>query len=221
VKALVLSVLLLAVAAPSRADKIPVRGGSTYGDNSGFDGCKDKIADFLNTNVIDNCEGFTAGVFTIGGNSYNGALFVFFEPSGAFGTLDIIELSGTSLTLPLLNPASTGPTGVFMCGSFGSSSSVAHDSIPSPMTGLPCTTGASSTDYFSSSQEVLDVQALFSASGVTFINGSSSGLVVFTEDGNIPGATFVATSTPEPSSLVFLGVGLLALGRKFRRTDSA
>jgi hypothetical protein len=222
VKVLVLSVLLLAVATPSRADKIPVRGGSTYGDNAGFDGCKDKIAVFLNTNVADNCEGFTAGVFTIGGNSYNGALFVFLEPGGtAFGTLDIIELSGTSLTLPLLNPASTGPTGVFMCGSFGTPSSVAQDSIPSPMTGLPCTTGASSTDYFSSSQEVLDVQALFSASGVTFINGSSSGLVVFTEDGNIPGATFVPTSTAEPSSLVFLGVGLLALGRKFRRTDSA
>jgi hypothetical protein len=56
VKLLVPFVCLLALVTPSRADKIPVRGGSTYGDNAGFDGCKDKITDFLNPSIAYNCE---------------------------------------------------------------------------------------------------------------------------------------------------------------------
>jgi hypothetical protein len=44
---------------------------------------------------------------------------------------------------------------------------------------------------------------------------TSSGLVVFTEDGNIQGTT----TAPEPGSLMLLGVSLLALGRKFHRTS--
>jgi hypothetical protein len=36
---------------------------------------------------------------------------------------------------------------------------------------------------------------------------------LFTEDGNIQGTT----AAPEPGSLMLLGVGLLAVGRKFRR----
>ena len=215
VKAIAVSVLFLAAFTPSWADKVPVRGGSTYGDNAGLAGCQAKIQDFLNTNVADNCEGFSLTSFNIGGNSYNGALFAFLEPGGtAFGTLDIIQLAAnSSLTLSLLNPGL--PTGIFMCGSFNTSSNVAQDSTPSDMTGLPCTTGASSTDYFNSSQEVANVQANFSASGVTFINGTSDAIAVFTEDGNIQGTA----ATPEPSSLVLLGLGALAIGRKFRRAN--
>jgi hypothetical protein len=215
VKAIALSVLFLATVTPSWADRIPVRGGSTYGDNAGLAGCRAKIQDFLNTNVADNCEGFSLTTFNIGGNSYDGALFAFLEPGGsAFGTLDIIQLAAnSSLTLSLLNPGL--PTGLFACGSFDTSSSVAQDSTPSDMIGLPCTTGASSTGYFNSSQEVLNVQVNFSASGVTFINGTSDAIAVFTEDGNIQGTA----ATPEPSSLVLVGLGALAIGCKFRRAN--
>jgi hypothetical protein len=209
-KALALVVLLLFIVAPSWADKLPTRGGSTYGDNTGFSGCVANIQDFINTSVANNCEGFTLTTFSIGGNTYSGALFAFLEPGGSsFGILDIIQLAAnSSLTLSLLNPLA--PTGVFMCGSFGVDSSVAQDSTPSPMTGLPCTPGSS--PGYSGIQDLPNVQANFSATGVTFVNGTSGPIAVFTEDGNLQGSTGV----PEPATIVLVGLGFLAAS-KFRR----
>ena len=189
VKTVAAFVLLALVITPTYADKIPIRGGSTYGDNTGFSGCVSNINDFINTSNANNCEGFIAGTFTIGGNSYSGALFAFLEPGGsAFGTLDIIEFAGnSSLALTLFNPDPTGLTGVFVCGSFGTFSSVAQDSTPADMTGLPCTPGSSSGGYFNASQDLAKVQANFSATGVTFVNGNATALTIFTADGNIDG----------------------------------
>jgi PEP-CTERM motif len=218
VKLIALLVLFFAVVTPSWADKIPVRGGSTYGDNAGFSTCSDNITVFLNTNVANNCEGFISTTFTINGNTYNGAVFAFLEPGGTdFGILDILQLGGnSSLALSLLDPSA--PTGVFMCGSFGVDDTVVQDSTPAPMTGLPCTAGSSSGGYFNPSQDLANVQANFSATGVTFVNGNSTAIAVFTEHGNIQGST---TATPEPSTLMLLGVGLLSVGRRFRRTGSS
>jgi hypothetical protein len=216
VRIFALFVLFVSVATPSWADKIPVRGGSTYGDNTGVAVCLNNIAN----DPTNNCEGFTAGTFTIGANTYAGALFVFLEPTtGIFGTLDIIQFTGTNLTLSLLNPSA--PTGVFMCGSFDKPLSVAQDSTLTNMTGLPCTFGASS-GFFNASQEVPGVSVTFSATGVTFGNGNSGPLTGFTADGNIEGATFTpggTISTAEPGSLVLLGFGALVIGRKFRRAS--
>jgi hypothetical protein len=215
-KAATLLAFSLAAVSPSWADRIPVRGGSTYGDSTGqLAGCQTKIDAFIadNTN-LDNCEGFAAASFTIGGTTYDGALFAFLEPGGtAFGTLDIIQLgANSSLTLNLLNPAL--PTGLFMCGSFGVDETVAQDSTPLPMTGLPCTSGSSSGGYFNGSQEVPNVQANFLGNSVTFVNGTTDSIAIFTQDGNIQGTT----ATPEPASLVLIGIGALAVfGRKLRR----
>ena len=209
-KILVLLVLLVAVVTSSRATT--VRGGSTYGDNAGLLGCEAKIDAFVaDSNNLDNCEGFAATTFIIGGTTYNGALFAFLQPDGVFGVLDIIPLIGNSLTLNLVNPLA--PTGVFMCGSFDQDLTVAQDSTLADMTGLPCTAGSS--PGYSGTLNLAGVQVNFSGNEVTFVNGTSSGLVVFTQDGNIQGTT----TAPEPGSLMLLGVGLLALGRKFHRTS--
>jgi PEP-CTERM motif len=216
-KGLAIACLCLALVTPGRANQVPVRGGSTYGDNTGVAGCLATIA----SDPTNNCEGFTAGTFTIGANTYTGALFVFLEPStGIFGTLDIIQFTGSSLTLSLLDPSA--PTGIFLCGSNGQPPfNVAQDSTQTDMTGLPCTFGAS-TGYSSPSQDLPGVSVTFSATGVTFGNATSGPLTVFTADGNIAGAIFTpggTTSTPEPASLVLLGFGALAIGRKFRRAS--
>jgi hypothetical protein len=208
-KILVLLALFVAVVTSNRATT--VRGGSTYGDNAGLAGCQAKIDAFLaDNNNLDNCEGFAATMFIIGGNPYNGALFAFLQPDGlAFGVLDIIQLSGNStLTLNLVNPLE--PTGVFMCGSFGSDLTVAKDSFNTVMTGLPCTAGSS--PGYSGTQNLANVTATLSATGVTFVNDNSTAIAVFAEDGNIQGIT----TAPEPAGLMLLGVGLLAVGYKLR-----
>ena len=220
-KVATLFAFFLVAVSPSWADRMPVRGGSSYGDDKGLALCQTEIANFEsnpdpNVNPPDNCEGFALTTFNIGGNSYSGAFFAFLEPNGTgFGTLDIIQLAAnSSLTLNLLNPAL--PSGLFMCGSFGLDSNVAKDSVSADMTGLPCTAGSSSNasgGYFDPDQEVPNVQANFSATGVTFVNGTSEAIAVYTPDGNIAGTA----ATPEPSSFVLLGLGGLAIVRKFRR----
>lgn len=215
-QSIVLLALVITSARLGRAATIHVRGASTYGGNTGFGPCVTDILDFLNTNTASNCEGFTPGVFTIGGHTYSGDEFAFLEPGGTgYGILDIIQVgANSSLALTLLNPAL--PSGAFVCGSSGINSNVAQASGPVPMPGLACTPGSSSSG-FTDIQNVSNVSATYSLKGVTFTNGNSSGIAIFATDGNISGSKFTAT-TAEPGSLMLLGVGLLAIGRKLRPT---
>src|SRR5215471_6843621 len=174
-KAVLAISLVLVAAVPSWANKIPVRGGSTYGDNPGFDDCLAHIQDSTN---FDNCEASKSASFTVGGTPVT--LFAFLEPGRtASGILDIIQIAtGASLSLNLVDP--NLPTGLFVCGSFGVDRNVAVDSTPNEMTGLPCTPGLSSNPlYFEAERDFADIQANFSATGVTFINGTNGPISVF------------------------------------------
>lgn len=192
-----------------------VRGGSGYGVNS---------TSCLATST-SNCQGFTQGFFTIGGNTYNGDIFVFVEPNGTgSGTLDILQINANSI-LNLTLTSAAASTGIFACGSFGSSSSVAADSLSTPLNGLYCTTGASNSSgsgYFDPLQTITGITENTSGSQVMFANNTSSPAAVFVTDGDIQGATFSpgVVTTPEPGTLMLLSAGLIALGGAVRRRTS-
>jgi hypothetical protein len=210
VSLIALFALLLLAATSSYANG--VRGGSGYGLNSSS--CLSDIT----SNPTGNCQDFTQGTFTIGGNPYNGDLFVYQEPGGTgSGVLDILQIAANSgLTLSLIGSPDTG---IFACGSFASPTNVAQDSTGANLTGLYCTQGAASnTGYFDPTQTISRITETPSASGVSFANGTSSPIAVFVTDGGIQGATFTptgVTATGEPSTLLLLGAGLFGLGLLF------
>jgi len=237
-KVTTLGILLVAIALTSGATAIPVRGGSGYGSdlgapgpsslgpNFGFSDCQTAIINFLNGANANNCEGYVSGTFTIGGTPYAGDQFAFLESGGtAFGILDVLTINANpNLTLSLVNP--TLQTGVFLCGSNGTSGNpeVAQDSQGAMLTGLSCTPGSSDQfstgDSFAGTQDGGNVQVTFSTGGVTFTNAGDP-IAIFTTDGNLVGSTFTPgtpVSAPEPSSMILLGAGLLGVwgGRKRR-----
>lgn len=201
---LVLSLLLFVVVTPTRASTMPVRGASNYGSNSDI-----TFTDCVTGAVADACEAFnlTPTVVSFDAHTYDVDQFVF-GGSGESGTIfDIVDLGdiapGTTFALPaIFDPALTE---VFSCNNQltpteGGSTS-AFDSGDNSVTG-PCTPGLTAAPDISESAGLFTTGPSFSVSDLVL-------------DAPAP------TPIPEPSSFVLLGVGLLAVGFKVRRTQQA
>jgi hypothetical protein len=189
--------LSLAVVSQCQATKIPVRAGSNYGSNTDFQDC-------LTGNTQNACEGFslTSAMVTFDGQNFDILQFVTGFGNGAAGTVfNIVDLGpigpNTTFSLP---PSFFPPafTGVFSCNDVSNPltpSQALFDSGNQPITG-PCTPGLSTL--------TLDFNQVGS-SYTTSANFSTTDLV------------FEApVNTPEPTSVMLLGIGLVAIGRKLR-----
>ncbi len=202
-----LLLLLAACATLSQAIGIAVsvRGASNYGVGPDFSGCAAQI--------IECGEGFNLAptVVTFNGNTFSIVQFAFdasFDPTPTGGNiLNVVDLGmigpNTTFSLP---PAFFTPvfTEIFSCNNVFTPTAggalVTTDSANKVLTG-PCTPGLTSAP-----------DLILNADG-SFTTGANFNLTDLVLDSPVPAAT------PEPASLVFLGVGLLALSRKVRRAS--
>jgi hypothetical protein len=184
---------------------VPIRGSSNYGVGS--------FASCTTVPLMPQCgEGFNltpVGTFTLGANTYSIVQFAFdpsFDPTPTgVNVLDVVDLGmigpNTTFTLPsaFFTPSLTE---IFSCNNVftptSGGGSVTLNSAMQPLTG-PCTPGVTSAP-----------DLILNPDG-SFTTGANFNLTDLVLDSPVP------TATAEPASLVLLGAGLLAVGRKLRR----
>ncbi len=203
-KFVAVSLLLAASANLSQAIGIAVsvRGASQYGLDPGFASCSGSA-------IGDNCQSFnlTPTVVTFNGLNYNIFQVAINDGTNPVVIYDLLDVGaiGPNKTFSLPPLFTSTLTEVFGCGPQGvlDGSVVATDSsFPANNLAGPCTPGLTSIPDIS-----FDPQTGLFSTGSTF---SVYNLVLDI-------ATSTPISTPEPASLVLLGVGMFAVGRKFRR----
>lgn len=202
--------LLLAACATFSSQAIgtvPVRGSSNYGVGS--------FASCTTVPLVPECgEGINltpVGTFTFGDNTYSIVQFAFdpsFDPTPAgVNVLNVVDLGmiGPNATFTLPSAFFTPSlTELFSCNEFATPTSggntVTLNSANQPLTG-PCIPGVTSATDLSLN---LNLDGSFTA-------GANFNLDHLVLDSPVP------ITTPEPSSLVLLVAGLLAVDRKVRR----
>lgn len=199
-KFMALSALLFFVAAQSHATPITkVRGGSNYGPLSSFMSCADGSAN-------NPCEAFgPTSTVSFGGTDFTVSQFVFGGPGGPGTVLNLVDLgvltANQTFTLPttLFDPAKVE---IFACGGGSFDGAIAAvDSSGGPISTF-CT------------QKLLSLPPI-NQNGPSFTTGAGYNLTThLVLDAPASGPI---SGTPEPGTLLLLGLGLVAVGGRFVR----
>jgi hypothetical protein len=192
------AVVLLGVASVPAA-AVSIHGASHYGPDPGFLSCEDGT---------DNCQAFnlTPTVVNFGGNTYDVVQFVTNDGSGDVSVYNVVDLhllgANATFSLPpaFFTPAQTEILG---CGGqsdpFDGSTFPTDSSFPALEISGICTAGST-------------VPSVTLNADGSFTTGGGFDLADLVLDAPVGTA-----STPEPGTLFLLGIGLVAVGRRFRR----